>query len=640
MGPVLRVLVADLRQRPLGTLLPGLALAVGLACVVASVLVGGAYDAAIQRNQPHTPRGSAIVVRKPGSEIESSVVTELRQMPGIKLAQPRQVAEARLRDLPNEVSVRIEPSDPRLATTTILRGRLPANDHEVAIDEVNAGRHPIGSTVTLVDHTTGAALPAQVVGVSAQDLGRPGGIGLVATAGLGAHLDVPTIYGIDVVPADGIPVDTLMPRIQGTIGAEYEVDKASELRAQEKPGPIGVTSSFFVLFSLLALATAALVAGAAFRAVASARVRRTALLRALGASRPSLIAVSVVEAVIIGLVAAFLAVASGWFVAVGMLAGLNAVGVSALIGSAGIIPGPPSPLLAFIAVVLGVVTAVFAALRPAFQASGVPPVAALSAAPDAPVERQAGLLRVMSGVLLMVPAIGLVVIGLAAQSFFPLLLSAVLAMLGLFGALGPLVVPWLVRGLVGLFFLGRLGPTVRVAAREPSRTPRRAASVAMPLAGAFALLAFGAVGSASIRESLTGRDVATFDTASYLGWGLLGLSVLAAVSGVVATTAVSVTERRRELALSRALGVTRAGVGLQVIAEAVLLALATAVSGGLVGYAYGIACVSMMNVKASLVPPLPLLISVVAVTLLAVAAAAGPAIRGARLTPTSSLADT
>src|SRR5207248_1322039 len=163
------------------------------------------------------------------------------------------------------------------------------------------------------------------------------------------------------------------------------------------------------------------------------------------------------------------------------------------------------------------------------QASRVPPVAALAVAPDAPVERGAGFLRVMSGVLLLVFSGGLVVIGLAAQSFFPLLVSAVLTMIGVFGVLGPLVVPLLVRGLVGLFFLGRLGAAVRVAAREPSRTPRRAAAVAMPLAGAFALLAFGAVGSASIRESLTGRNVAGFDTGSYLGWALLGLSVLAAV---------------------------------------------------------------------------------------------------------------
>lgn len=640
MLPVLRVLIADLRQRPLGTLLPGVALAVGLACVIASVLVGGAYDAAIQRNQAHTPEGSAIVVRKPGSDIDATVVAELRQLPGIKVAQPRQVTEARLRDQPTDVSVRIEPSDPRLATTTILHGRLPASDREVAIDEVSAGKHPIGSTVTLVDHANGRALPVRVVGVSAQDVGQPGGIGMVATAALAAHLDMPTTYGIDVVPAAGVSADTLLLRIQGTIGASYEVAKADDLRALEKPGPIGVTSSVFVLFSLLALATAALVAGAAFRAVASARVRRTALLRALGASRPSLIAVSLVEAVIIGVVAAVLAVVSGWFVALAMLGALNAVGVSALIGSAGVTPGLPSGVLAFVAVLLGIATALFAALRPAFQASGVLPVAALAAAPDAPVERQAGLLRVMAGVLLLVPAIGLALIGVVAQSFFPLLLSAVLTMLGVFGALGPLVVPWLVRGLAGLFLLARLGPTVRIAAREPSRTPRRAAAVAMPLAGAFALLAFGTVGIASIRESLTGRNLETFDTAAYLGWGLLGLSVLAAVSGVVATTAVSVTERRRELALSRALGVTRVGIGLQVIAESVLLALATAVSGGVVGYAYGFACVAMLNVHASLVPPVPLLLSVLAVTLLSVIAAAGPAIRGARLTPTSSLADT
>jgi putative ABC transport system permease protein len=652
MFALLRVLLSDLRRHPVGTLLPGVALAVGLACVVSSVLVGGAYDTAIQRNSAHTPPGSAVVIMAGGSDIPASVLTEVQQLTGVAAVQPRQVTSGQLigpdgKPRSNRVSIRVEPSDPRLATTTILAGRLPQGTGEIAIDEVNAHRdHPLGSTVALVDYRTGKPVQARIVGVTAQDLGSPGGIGMVATpAFAAAHLDSTTIYGADIVLTAGTPVYAMLPKILVTAGADYRVETAAQAREQEQPSRLGVSSTLFVLFSLLALATAVLVAGAAFRAVAASRIRRTALLRALGAARPALVVVTIAEAVLIGLVAAVLAVASGWFVSAGMLNVLNSVGVSALLGSNGVTPAVPGLLLSSIAALLGVAAAVTAALRPAIQASGVPPVAALAAVPDAPVERRAGIMRLIFGTVLLALALMLAMMGIVAKSFFPILVSAVFTMIGLFGVLGPLVVPVLVRvpgwlaGLVAMR-LGVVGAVIRVAAREPSRTPRRAAAVAMPLAGAFSLLAFGVVGTASLRASIAQRsDAASFDTASLLGWGLLGLSVLAAVSGVVATTAVSVTERRRELALSRALGVTRTGVGIQVVTEATLLAAVTATTGSLIGYLYGVACVSMLGLSTVVVPPLPLLLSLAAVSLLAILAAAGPAIRGALLTPTSALAD-
>jgi putative ABC transport system permease protein len=652
MFPLLRVFLSDLRRHPVGTLLPGVALAVGLACVVSSVLVGGAYDTAIQRNGAHTPPGSAVVILSGGSDIPANVVDDVRQLTGVAIAQPRQVTSGRLlgqdgKPLPNRVSIRVEPSNPLLATTTVLTGRLPQGTGEVAIDEVNAHKgHPLGSAVALVDYKTGKPVQARIVGVTAQDLGSPGGVGMVATpAFAAAHLDSTTIYGVDLVLTAGTPVDAILPKVVATAGGDYRVETAAQAREQEQPSRLGVSSTLFVMFSLLALATAVLVAGAAFRAVNASRMRRTALLRALGAARPALVAVTVIEAVVIGLVAAALAVSSGWFVSVGMLNVLNNVGVSALLGSNGVTPAVPGLLLASIAALLGVAAAVTAALRPAIQASGVPPVAALAAVPDAPVERRAGITRMIFGTILLALALMLAMMGIVAQTFLPILVSAVLTMVGLFGVLGPLIVPVLVRvpgWLAGIVAkrLGAAGAVIRVAAREPSRTPRRAAAVAMPLAGAFSLLAFGVVGSASLRASVAQRsDAASFDTASLLGWGLLGLSVLAAVSGVVATTAVSVTERRRELALSRALGVTRTGVGLQVVTEATLLAVVTAVTGSLIGYLYGLACVSLLGLPTAVVPPLPLLLSLAAVSLLAILAAVGPAIRGARLTPTSALAD-
>ncbi|MFE2408358.1 ABC transporter permease [Kitasatospora sp. NPDC059408] len=67
-------------------------------------------------------------------------------------------------------------------------------------------------------------------------------------------------------------------------------------------------------------------------------------------------------------------------------------------------------------------------------------------------------------------------------------------------------------------------------------------------------------------------------------YALLGLSIGVALLGVVNTLALSVTERRREIGMLRAIGLTRAGVRAMVRAEALIIA----VLGGAFGLALGL----------------------------------------------------
>ncbi|MFF3071378.1 FtsX-like permease family protein [Kitasatospora sp. NPDC057936] len=67
-------------------------------------------------------------------------------------------------------------------------------------------------------------------------------------------------------------------------------------------------------------------------------------------------------------------------------------------------------------------------------------------------------------------------------------------------------------------------------------------------------------------------------------YALLGLSIGVALLGVVNTLALSVTERRREIGMLRAIGLTRAGVRAMVRAEALIIA----VLGGALGLALGL----------------------------------------------------
>ena len=78
-------------------------------------------------------------------------------------------------------------------------------------------------------------------------------------------------------------------------------------------------------------------------------------------------------------------------------------------------------------------------------------------------------------------------------------------------------------------------------------------------------------------------------------YGLLALSVVIAAVGIVITLLLSVYERRRELGLLRAIGMTRSQVRSSVRWESLIVTLIGAVEGVLVGLALGFAVVSALR---------------------------------------------
>ncbi|MFJ8472623.1 ABC transporter permease [Kitasatospora sp. NPDC094011] len=118
-------------------------------------------------------------------------------------------------------------------------------------------------------------------------------------------------------------------------------------------------------------------------------------------------------------------------------------------------------------------------------------------------------------------------------------------------------------------------------------------------------------------------------------YGLLGMSVVIAVLGVVNTMAMSVFERRREIGMLRAIGLDRLGIRRMVRLESLLIAL----FGGLVGVGLGIlsawAVVRTMagDLKdlGTVVPPLQIAGFLLAAALIGLLAALWPAHRAAKL---------
>jgi len=113
---------------------------------------------------------------------------------------------------------------------------------------------------------------------------------------------------------------------------------------------------------------------------------------------------------------------------------------------------------------------------------------------------------------------------------------------------------------------------------------------------------------------------------------LLGFAILIALLGIVNTLALSVAERKHEIGLLRAVGMTRKQVKRMIRWEAVLIAVFGGVLGLVVGVILGSAVVLAVGQGLMLALPVVQLITYLVVAALGgVLAAIVPAHRGARL---------
>lgn len=126
---------------------------------------------------------------------------------------------------------------------------------------------------------------------------------------------------------------------------------------------------------------------------------------------------------------------------------------------------------------------------------------------------------------------------------------------------------------------------------------------------------------------------------------LIAIAVLIAIVGVGNTISLSVFERRREIGMLRAIGMTRHGVRAMVSTESVLIAAVGIIVGLVIGIGYGWAGANAVlgptSLSVQLQIPWVRIGIVVAVTLVAaLAAAALPARSAGRVSPTTALAAT
>jgi putative ABC transport system permease protein len=135
---------------------------------------------------------------------------------------------------------------------------------------------------------------------------------------------------------------------------------------------------------------------------------------------------------------------------------------------------------------------------------------------------------------------------------------------------------------------------------------------------------------AQFKESIT-KDI---DRMLNLIYGLLFLAVVIALIGIANTLALSIHERRREIGLLRAVGMTQGQVRRAVRWEAVLIALLGTALGALlaIGGAWGIVqALADQNITTFAIPTVQLIVITLLAGAAGVVAAVGPARRAAKL---------
>jgi putative ABC transport system permease protein len=151
------------------------------------------------------------------------------------------------------------------------------------------------------------------------------------------------------------------------------------------------------------------------------------------------------------------------------------------------------------------------------------------------------------------------------------------------------------------------------------------------------------IGSLQTRDEFIDEQAAQVNQILALIYGLLGLSILIAIVGIVITLLLSVFERRREIGLLRAVGMTKSQVRVTVRWESVITSLLGAVSGVVLGIVMGIVVVAALSGDSGIGFSLPVTSTIVIVLIsfvLGVVAAIYPARRATKVDVVQAIATT
>jgi len=525
---MIRLTLSQMRRSVGRLTAAGIAIVVATAFVTATLLGGNLITATTERAVTASLGEADVILRPQDAPVGSDVVENLSGLAETDVAEGTvqvfgQISAGGERDAGMLSPV---PGDPALNPYEMARGETPGPG-EVAVTEATAerlGLEPGASVTVAVDVPDGDAWstqereltvsgivvdpPAIVAPVGTVLLDRSVAEELAAASRGGAV----TYDSVLLVAAPGVAPDDLADAVRAQVptGEVRTADEEAAARTAELTGSTAMLVGLVLAFAAVAVFVAGIVIANTFQVLVAQRRHTLALLRCVGATRAQVRRSVLTEAVLLGVIASV----------VGIAAGLG-LGQAALwfLGSADLGIPVPSVITPDVATFLtplltGVAVTVLSALAPARAATRVAPVSALRPADD-PATRAGGgrLRRGIATVLAVFGAAllaGAIAVALITQSDSTVLLALGVGVLGgmvsfagvLVGAV--FVVPRAVRaaGAVWARLARRSRPTVRLAAANARRNPRRTSATASALLIGVALVTMMATGAGSARASL------------------------------------------------------------------------------------------------------------------------------------------
>ncbi len=434
---------------------------------------------------------------------------------------------------------------PEISGFSLVSGHAPHGPTEVVIDKGTADKHgfKVGDPIEILFQ--GPPQRFTIVGIV--KFGKANGLGGATVAQFDLLVAqqllnrVGTFDAVNLLAKPGVSPATLQATVTPHLPARYQAVTGSQLateNANQVNKSLGVITDFLLVFALVSLFVGSFIILNTFSILVAQRTREFALFRALGASRRQVLLATLIEAAVVGLVAAVLGIIIGALLATGLEAVFKAVGAS--IPSYGLVFQPRT---AVVGLIVGVGVSVLASLNPARRASRVPPVAALGSTLAEP--QQTPVRRTIIGTVCLALGLAVMMIGLFVSHHNQALEVGFGIALTFIGV--ATLAPFVARPVTGVIGrpLRRLSGVSGVLARQNAmRNPRRTAATASALMIGLALVTmFSVVGqsakasvSNSIKQEFLGDYVVKTTGTQFGNFSPTVEPKIAAVPGVEATS--------------------------------------------------------------------------------------------------------
>jgi putative ABC transport system permease protein len=391
--------------------------------------------------------------------------------------------------------------DPRYP---LSEGAAPHGANQVAIDSETAKRagYKVGDTVRI--SVDGPVLKPVVTGIFTTDDGNVaagGSLALFDTATAQKLFGKPGTYDeIDVKAASGTSQTALQAALDKALPSNLVETETGRELADEQADMISSSMSGLkqglLVFAGIALFVGTFIIANTFTMLVAQRTKELALLRAVGASRRQVTRSVLIEAFVVGLVAAVTGLVAGIGIGAGLKSLMGTLGATVPHGPLVITPGTVGTALA-----VGVLITMLAAWLPGRRAARIPPVAAMSSV-HAKATTKSLVLRNTLGALFSGAGVAVI---LAATTMdgsdgqAPMGMGAVLLIIGVF-----ILTPLLSRPLIAAAapLLRVFGISGKLARQNSVRNPRRTAATASALMIGLTLITGMTVMAGSLQKSI------------------------------------------------------------------------------------------------------------------------------------------